>query len=51
MKHPEKAVRAFVQMKSMKAREDMLIAYHDGDFKRWVVTKLLGRHDFYEKQM
>lgn len=51
VKHPEKAVRAFIMFKTMSSRDNILLQYHDGPFKRYCVQAICCRPKQYEDRL
>lgn len=51
LKNPEKAVRAFVMLRAMKAREQIRVAYHDGRVKRFLARYMCCKGSKYNKRM
>ena len=50
-KNPEKAIRAFVMLRSMKARETLIAAYYDGKVKRCCVRYMCCNRKKYQRRM
>jgi hypothetical protein len=51
MENPEKAIRGFVMLRSMVARENLIVAYGEGNIKRCLLSVFCCKNKIYRTRM